>query len=136
MDAEELGYEVLYLVSHSSGGLSHWANVLSTQNEATDKNTEGRDRGLFPLPMPAICQRLVRNCLRKDRKERPRVPEARRSRPSSTGHLPWLAVLIIAVNWLAFGCLASAPVRKPRSVPSQAQDRAVSHLTALAHRFV
>ena len=111
---------VLYQVSHSSGGLGHWANVLSTLNEATDKNTEGRDRGLCPLPIPATCQRLVRNCLRKDRKERPRVPEAQRSRPSSTGHLPLLALLIIAMNWLAFGCLASASVKKPRSLPSQA----------------
>ena len=136
MNAEELGYEVLNLIARSAGGLGHWANVLSTRDEATDKATDGRDRGLFPLPMPATCQRLVRSCLRIERKERTRVPNKQRTRPSSTGHLPWVGVWIVAVNWLAFGCLATAPVRKPRSVPSQAQCRAVTHLTALAQRFV
>ena len=136
MDAEELGYEVLYLIAHSSGGLGHWANVLSTHDEATDKNTEGRDRGLFPLPMPATCQRLVRASCEKSREERPRAPADRKHRPSRTAHLPWLAVLIIAVNWMAFGCLASAPVRKPTGTVSAGQRRTIEHLTGLAQRFV
>ena len=59
MNAKVLGYVVLYQVSHSSNGLGHWANVLSTLNEATDKTTEGRDRGSsrcrFRLLVSVLC---------------------------------------------------------------------------------
>ena len=136
LDAEEMGYEVLHSLSNSGGGLGLWATHLTGLAGATDSKPEGRSRGLFPLPMPASCQRLVRNAKSSSTGGRPHVPSSRSKTPKRTGHLSWLAVLIIALNWFAFGCLSNLPLITPRSAPTAAQSRALNHLTELRQRFV
>ena len=131
-----MGYEVLHAVSNSGGGLGHWASHLTALAGAADSMTEGCSRGLFPLPMLSSCQRLVRNAQSSSNGGRPHVPSSRSKVPKRTGHLCWLAVLSIALNWLAFGCLSSLPFIKPRSSPTAAQSRALDHLTGLCQRFV
>ena len=126
-----MGYEVLYALSNSGGGLGHWATHRTATAGATDSITEGRSRGLFPLPMPASCQRLVMGARSSFYSERPRIPSARSKTPFS-----WLAVLIIAINWLAFGCLSSMPLKTPLATPTSAQAPALDHLTGLCRLFV
>ena len=53
LEAEVMGYEVLDAASNSGGRLGHWATHLIAMAGATDSTTEGRSRGLVPLPMPA-----------------------------------------------------------------------------------
>ena len=139
LTASEMWHEVLETSLVEGSALSAWARRLSgahgvrhCQDGASQRSTKGaRCRRLFSLPLPVAGQRVLPSAQATVTSTAPVASP----RTHHSGKWSWFVSIVIALNWMAYGCCNYVPPVIPRR-PNKSQQSAWDNISAAADRFV